>query len=94
MITLTEQQWERLLSLVPRARLAKARTGDILSDIIPLLDHATEPVLILKYWQDFPDWAEGKYPTGRNCLYDGYPYVALAPGHDSTGNPGWNPTIP
>jgi len=45
----------------------------------------------LKFWRYFPKWSARKWETGENCLYNNYPYSVISPGHDSTGNPSWNP---
>lgn len=45
----------------------------------------------LLFWQYFPPWAPRKWEAGENCLYQGHPYSVIAPGHDSTGMPNWNP---
>lgn len=38
-----------------------------------------------------PDWREGPQVAGAPVQYRGQVYRVLPPGHDSTGNPGWNP---
>ena len=40
------------------------------------------------------EWEEGIWETNRNLTYEGQVYKVLAPGHDSTGNPGWKPGLP
>jgi len=38
-----------------------------------------------------PTWHEGPQIAGAPVQYEGQVYRVLPPGHDSTGNPGWNP---
>ena len=92
MISLTQEQWDRILALIPKAQRKNLYLKSVEEDLVPLLSHSDDPGTVLKYWQLFPDWMPGPFTTGQNCLYEGYPYAALAPGHDSTENPAWNPT--
>lgn len=38
-----------------------------------------------------PTWRKGPQVAGAPVQYEGQVYRVLPPGHDSTGNPGWNP---
>lgn len=38
-----------------------------------------------------PTWREGPQVAGAPVQYEGQVYRVLPPGHDSTGNPAWNP---
>lgn len=40
-----------------------------------------------------PQWRMGEWPTGRLCWWGDPTHIfrAMAPGHDSTGNPLWTP---
>lgn len=91
MIELTNEQWARIVTLIPKAQRKSLYLETVERDLVPLLSHIDDPFTILKYWELFPLWVPGVFSTGQNCLYEGYPYVTVSPGHDSTGNPSWNP---
>lgn len=60
----------------------------IISDL--LTDKLAEVVIRLK---DFiQDWHPGKWETNQSVMHEDYPFRTIAPGHDSTDNPDWNPT--
>ena len=90
MITLTQEQWDRIVATIPSLRGTKTFKDGLLTDFIPTLTKSTDVNLKLKYWKHFPVWKEKAYVLGENVIDGDYPFTCVQ-AHTSVGNPSWSP---